>query len=267
MAPACAPTQSNNWDCEVPTASWPPHDVSNPEIYLNSAYWPAEERPDIEMYAIQRYGYNYKNCIADLPHYCFLVDARAVGYPVTHKPAVGDLWLAPGECLIWGDQTGVSEPTSCSDRDTDWYVGYVEQVFPDGSFLQSWGGSDTPADSGLALTLFSGAMDPDTDFIGLRPRGTPLPGTSRTPSGKSPQLTSTLGHVGRRVSVSVHTTSGAEGSLTFSAQSGAATLTRAIHLGRSYFTASRAGVWRVRVLFSGRDGWRSQAVTRSLRIE
>lgn len=53
------------------------------------------------MYAMQRYGHGYKNCSSHLPHYCFLVDAEATGYPVGHKPHVGDLWLAPCDDLKW----------------------------------------------------------------------------------------------------------------------------------------------------------------------
>lgn len=167
--------------CDVPQSAWPPPDPGNPEWfqhlqnadgswdtyrtgYINSAYWPAEKRPDIEEYAIQKYGYNYKHCASYLPHYCFLVDAEAVGYPITHTPAVGDLWLAPGECLLWAYNEQESEGSSCDpNSNTDWYMGYVERVLPDGSFVQSWGGSTTPADSGLEVTLFSGAMDPYTD--------------------------------------------------------------------------------------------------------
>lgn len=183
--PSCAPDADNAYDCVVPDSSLPPQDGANPERYLDSAYWPAEKRPDIEMYAIQKYGYAYQNCAADLAHYCFLVDAQAVGYPVTHTPQVGDLWVAPGECLAWGG-SGAALPSGCTDSASDWYVGYVEQVFPDGSFIQSWGGSMTAADSGLGETWFSGAMDPYTDFIGLMPAGTPLPGSSTTTTTTTP---------------------------------------------------------------------------------
>lgn len=168
-APSCPLTADDFWNCDVPTAQWPPQDPSNLERYLNSAYWPGEERPDIEIYAIQRFGYAYENCSAKLPHYCFLTDAEAEGYPVTHTPQVGDLWLAPGECLAWGAGSPVGPNCTAAGEadDNDWYLGYVEQVNPDGSFIQSWGGSATPADSGLGESEFSGAMDPYTDFIGF----------------------------------------------------------------------------------------------------
>jgi hypothetical protein len=171
----------NYYQCNVPNSSLPPVDALNPEFYLNSAYWPAEKRPDIETYAILKYGYDYHNCSDKLPHYCFLLDAQAVGYPVTHIPKVGDLWLAPGECLGWGG-SGATLLPGCTDTANDWYMGYVEKVFADGSFIQSGGGSDSLPDSGLSETWFSGAMDPYTSFIGLMPPGIRKPGGS----GSSP---------------------------------------------------------------------------------
>jgi hypothetical protein len=174
--PACPLSSSDDWVCYPDSSIWPPVDSNNPETYLNSAYWPAEKRPDIEIYAIQKYGYYYENCLDNLPHYCFLVDAEAVGYPVTHTPAVGDLWVAPGECMSWEDLGGaVDNPAQCSDSDTDWFMGYVDQVFPDGSFTESGGGSDTQADSGLQIAMMSSGMDQYTDFIGLLPEGSPKP--------------------------------------------------------------------------------------------
>lgn len=164
--PMCTLSATDYDQCTVQPSAQPPRDPNNPERYLNSAYWPAEKRPDIEMYAIQRYGYDYKNCSARLPHYCFLVDAIAVGYPVTHTPRVGDLWLAPCNRMTWDDG---ATPSCGANPNDEWYLGYVERVFPDGSFIQSWGGSDTAADTGLAETWFSGSMDRYTDFIGLMP--------------------------------------------------------------------------------------------------
>jgi hypothetical protein len=157
--------------CTIPVASQPPQDPNNPERYLNSAYWPAEERPDIEMYAIQRYGYSYKHCSSWLPHYCFLVDAEAVGYPVSHHPLVGNLWLAPCTALKWVNGGTAS---GCGTS-PEWFLGYVQKVFPDGSFIESWGGSDTPADTGLFLSWFAGSMDAQTEFIHLMPPGSRRP--------------------------------------------------------------------------------------------
>jgi hypothetical protein len=167
--PACQLTAADNYYCQVSTSSQPPQDSSNPERYLNSAYWPAEKRPDIETYAINSYGYGYQNCRDKLPHYCFLLDAEAEGYPVTHTPQVGDLWLAPGECSAYGP--GAAVASNCSDDANDWYLGYVEQVFPDGSFIQSGGGAVAATDSGISEAWFSGAMDPYTEFIGFFPAG------------------------------------------------------------------------------------------------
>jgi hypothetical protein len=166
--PSCPLDSNDQFACSPDPL--PPADSNNPERYLNSAYWPAEKRPDIEMYAIQVYGYSYQNCSAKLPHYCFLTDALAAGYPVSHTPQVGDLWLAPGECLAWGGP-GAPLPTGCTDDANDWYMGYVDAVNSDGSFIQSWGGSTDASDSGLGETWFSGAMNPYTDFIGLMPEG------------------------------------------------------------------------------------------------
>ena len=60
---------------------------------------------------------------------------------------------------------------------------------PDGAVLQSWGGSDTPADSGLGESWFFGAMDPYTDFIGLMPPVRRLDRSSATVSASTPGLT------------------------------------------------------------------------------
>jgi hypothetical protein len=165
--PACPTTSQNFYQCGVSTSALPPQDANNPERYINSAYWPAEKRPDIEMYAVMQYGYEYKDCSALLPHYCFLLDAEAVGYPVSHTPQAGDLWLAPCDDLVW---MGEGDASGCGGSE-GWYLGYVEEVLPDGSFIQSWGGSDTPEDTGLALSWMAASMDINTDFIGLMPPG------------------------------------------------------------------------------------------------
>lgn len=173
QTPACPVTETIS-TCEVPASLSPPPDPSNPEYYLNSAYWPAEKRPDIEMYAIQSYGYNYQNCSAFLPHYCFLVDAEAVGYPVSHTPEVGDLWLAPCEDLEWGGGSHTLHAKDCGSRglSSEWFMGYVDQVFPDGSFIDSGGGGhEIGTDSGLTLSWRPGSMDPNTDFIGFMSSG------------------------------------------------------------------------------------------------
>lgn len=204
--PICPPA---SYDCEV--SALPPADVNNPERYINSAYWPAEKRPDIEMYAVMQYGYQYKDCSSLLPHYCFLLDAEAVGYPVSHTPQVGDLWLAPCDDLIWMGQQGGS---GCHGSE-GWYLGAVEEVLPDGSFIQSWGGSDTPEDTGLALTWMSGSMDMGADFIGFfSPGQFPHLAGSKCAfdicptSTEPPMLSRQVPHPGQEVSVSEGTWSG-----------------------------------------------------------
>ncbi len=84
----------------VPQDEWPPSDPNNPERYLNSAYWPAEERPDLEQYAIQDGGdgYGCPQAAAYLPHYCLLLGAQSAGYPITHTPQVGDIVEYPEGC-------------------------------------------------------------------------------------------------------------------------------------------------------------------------
>ena len=202
--PPCPPTSENNYDCELSASALPPPDVDNPELFLNSAYWPSEERPDIAVYAVGQYGYEYKGCSALLPHYCFLVDAEAVGYPVSHTPQVGDLWLAPCDDLVWMNEMS---PAACSGKE-GWYLGYVQEVFPEGSFIQSWGGSTTPADSGLAVSWMSGAMDMNTDFIGFFPPGQfphasgyPCDGGVCPANTLPPAFLSTPPHVGEKFSV------------------------------------------------------------------
>jgi hypothetical protein len=173
--PSCPLVSATFFQCEVPASALPPQDSNNTASYLNSGYWPSEKRPDIEVYAANWLPFSpNESCLEHLPHYCYLVDAERAGYPVTHTPEVGDLWFAPGACIGWGGPSGAPPSGDCA-ADQDWYMGYVEQVFPDGSFIQSWGGSSTPADSGLGVTWFSGAMDPDSDFVPPMPTGTPLP--------------------------------------------------------------------------------------------
>jgi hypothetical protein len=186
--PSCQPTLANSWYCEVPRKRWPPQDPFSPDAYLNSGYWPAEKRADLELYAGYRFPANYKNCEAHLSHYCYLIEAKAEGYPITHTPHVGDLFFVQGRCIGYGP--GATVKANCT-RDKDWYMGYVEKVHPDGSFIGSEGGSDTPADSGLAVMYFSGAMDRYTEFVHLFPAGE-KPKSGFTPTTTPPQLTATL---------------------------------------------------------------------------
>lgn len=185
--PACRPTQANGWWCVVPRRRWPPPDPFNHDDYMNSGSWPAEKRPDIELYAHSFYGW-HKNCLAHLTHYCFLVAAKVEGYPISHTPHVGDLWFIQGRCIAVGPRAPVR--ASCR-RDKDWYMGYVEKVHRDGSFIGTSGGSRTKADTGLTAIYFSGATDRYTEFVHLFPAGK-KPKTAFPPTTTQPQLTATL---------------------------------------------------------------------------
>lgn len=282
--PSCPLTPQNMYYCELAQSSLPPRDPFNNEAYLNSAYWPAEKRPDIKRYAIDRYGYSFKDCAAITPHLCFLVDAVEAGYPVDHTPDVGDLWLAPGPCLGWGGP-GASVFPGCGGNSGDvWYLGYVDQVFPDGSFIQSWGGSTTPEDSGLSLSWFSGEMAPHTSFIGLLPPGSAEPGgadeSNDDPTLRTPRIKVKLHGPfkrGHKMRISVSVTSG-EGKL----KAGLRVLGTAFKPGRTVklkkrivaknkyaFSAwpRKATRYALRVSFSGKsDVWDDKVIVRVLRV-
>lgn len=170
MTPTSCPVTRSVPFCSLSgtSSSLPPADSGSPERWLNSAYWPAEKRPDIEMYAIQRFGYSYQNCSdpSTWNHYCFLVDAEAAGYPVGHTPQVGDLFLA--RC---NDTVLVNGSQPDCPLGNIYYVGYVEQVSSDGSFIVTEGGSDDAADSGMGFYWFSAAMAANSSFIGFFPEG------------------------------------------------------------------------------------------------
>ena len=204
---SCPVTRSEPYcELDAPNSALPAADPDNPESYLNSAYWPAEERPDIEVYGVQQFGYNYHNCSDPSTgiHYCFLVDAEAGGYPVTQTPQVGDLFLAQCENFIMANG---ATATNCPLGTTYYYVGYVQQVFPDGSFIITAGGTG-PGDSGLAFEWLSGSMDPNSDFIGF------------FPPAQSPHLPSV------EVEVDLNSTSSDTGAGTISDTSGQTCTTR-----------------------------------------
>lgn len=186
--PACRPTPANGWWCVVPRKRWPPPDPFNHDGYLDSGSWPEEKRPDIALYAHFPIGWDYKNCLAHLTHYCYLVAAEAEGYPISHTPHVGDLWFIQGKCIAVGP--GAPVQASCT-RDKDWYMGYVDKVQPDGSFIGTSGGSRTSADQGLLTIYFSGATDRYTKFVHLFPAGKE-PKSAFPPATAEPQLTATL---------------------------------------------------------------------------
>ena len=280
MTPSCPPTADNNFQCNVPPSSLPPPDPHNIERFLNSAYWPAEKRPDIAVYAVQKYGYDFQNCTAYLPHYCFLVDAQAVGYPIDHAPRVGDLWLAPGRCLAWGPESSVS-PECANDH--QWYLGYVEQVFPDGSFIQSWGGSTTPEDSGLSLTWFSASMNPYTSFIHLMPPGTPEPGGENTTSVQKPQYKIySVKRRGRALTVKIKVTTG-EGKIKLSASRSKTTAERRSgkkvklyakgkrtkttgNVQTFKLTVPNRGKWKLKASFNASGNWADRVVKKTVKV-
>lgn len=170
--PSSCPVTTSNPVCFLSgTASTlPPPDSGNIERYLNSAYWPAEKRPDIDVYGIQQYGYYYDNCSdpSTWAHYCFLVDAEAAGYPVSHDPQVGDLVVARCDALTYpGGVTSDCGPPFGNI----YFVGYVEQVFSDGSFVETEGGSTDATDSGLGFYLNAATTDANAAFVGFLPPG------------------------------------------------------------------------------------------------
>lgn len=110
---------------QTPVCTWsaePPYDRGNPEgrppyytpsdYFTNCAYWAAEKRPDIELSAIQKYGYRAGEGAAS-----WYPDAVKAGYPVDHAPQVGDI-------AVWVPPYGH-------------HVAYVEQVLDDGSIVVS----------------------------------------------------------------------------------------------------------------------------------
>ena len=173
--PACQLDQANSYTCyPAISGSAQPADPFNPEAYVNSAYWPAEQRPDIEHYAMNRYGYDYENCAKNTVHYCFYVDSKKVGYPISHVAKAGDLAVFPGNCAPSGPTTAVS--SNCvAQSDSYWYVMYVQRVLKGGAYVGSGGGaadSDNVnnIDSGVIEQLVSEHSDKYTYFIGLMPK-------------------------------------------------------------------------------------------------
>ena len=202
--PTC-PVAVGNPYCSVPLLAAPPPDPGNSEWllrarnadgtwdqnatgYVNSAYWPSEKRPDIQNYALPAAA---KDCASRMWHYCYLSGAEAVGYPLGHTPVVGDLAVYPGECdaPVWNADLTEDSPGQDCDPSTnmDWYAEYVEQVNPDGTWVGSDAGLcipacqygaddlDTAYDSGIVIALHAPSMDPDVEFIGLMPAGSPKP--------------------------------------------------------------------------------------------
>jgi hypothetical protein len=173
--PSCTLDQTNDYICLPPiSGTSQPADPYSPEAYVNSAYWPAEQRPDIERYAMNRYGYDYENCARYTVHYCFYVDAKKVGYPISHEPKAGDLAVFPEACAARGPSTAVS--SNCvADSGSYWYVMYVQRVLAGGAYIGSGGGASDSSnvnniDSGIVEEEVSENSDRYTYFIGLMPK-------------------------------------------------------------------------------------------------
>lgn len=175
--PSCRLDSGDSYTCLLPlNGSGPAADPDNPEFYANSAYWPAEQRPDIEVYAMNRYGYFCDGSAQHSVHYCFYVDAKKVGYPISHTPQVGDLAVYPTGCAPTGPNT--APPANCDGgADSSWYAEYVQRVLPNGAFVGSGGGaadyyssSYNSIDSGVIEQEISAKADPYAYFIGLMPK-------------------------------------------------------------------------------------------------
>ncbi|MGH2864576.1 MAG: CHAP domain-containing protein [Solirubrobacteraceae bacterium] len=170
-AAVCQPALSQ------PSCVWsslPPKDPNNVETYLNCAYYAAERRPDIETYAVQVYGYPDAQDGA----WDWEPDAVKAGYPVSHTPAVGDIFVSPpGAEYVWVNGSTAVNP--------DGHVGYVEQVLPDGSFITSEGGAG-PDDSGGVNNWYAASFAQTVYFIGFKPNHT-----------RPPVMDPTLGRVQR----------------------------------------------------------------------
>ena len=149
---------------QAPVCTWssePPYDSGNPEgappyytpsnYFTNCAYWAAEKRPDIEALAIQKYGYPAGEGAA-----AWRPDAVTAGYPVDHKPKVGDV-------AVWVPPFGH-------------HVAYVEQVLADGSIVVSEMDLLTSSGPTGATELLSPKLVADLWFIHLKPPPAPRHG-------------------------------------------------------------------------------------------
>jgi hypothetical protein len=299
--PSCPVSRTERY-CEVPESDWPPPDpgslewgerTKNPDGswdtfrtgYINSAYWPAEKRPDIETYGIERFGYEFEKpegCSSKLPHYCFLTAAQKLGYPIDHHPEVGALWLATGECMEAASEfpeylpEGPASGTACT-RDNQWYIGYVEQVLPGGAFVISWGGSTTAADTGLELVYMFPTLAPVSEFIHLMPPGTPRPSGSpeedESPARRSlsPNLRLSARAVRGRLFIGVHLAPKARGKIAVRLHEGKKTRLLRLHgrgVARKASLSPGPGRYLIVAKFhpSPKSGWRSQKVRRIIWI-
>lgn len=175
-----------------PVCAWSPEpapDPDNPEnpalvpgstalYYENCAYWVAEKRPDIEIYAASVYGFG------DLPSggWDYLPDATKAGYPISNVPAVGDVavWM-PNQAIALAD--GATTFTGSSGG----HVSYVESVGSDGTVTLSETGSNGAGDT----ILVAGSTADQLHYIGFGRPNAPAPTRTSAPI-PTPTPTSTL---------------------------------------------------------------------------
>lgn len=96
--------------------------------------------------------------------------------------------------------------------------------------------------------------------------GTTGSGGAKSAPGQPPRLAVRLTRAGHRVRVTVTLARRAAGTLRLSARHGKRTARVVLRHGRYTFTASAGGRWTVTVSFTGRAGWRSQKITRTISV-
>jgi surface antigen len=110
--------------------------------YYNCAYWAAEKRPDIWVNAVIPYGYSKAHPGA----WRIRPDAKKAGYPINHRPKVGDLAVWGRSASMGTAAGGVTYTASAGG-----HVSYVEKVFKHGRVsISSMGVS---SDGGETSTL------------------------------------------------------------------------------------------------------------------
>ena len=113
-------------------------------IYGNCAYWAAEKRPDVWVYAVWRYGYQ----VAPGGAWNIELDAQRAAYPIDHSPRSGDLAVWPPNARM-----GVEEPGGRLTASPGGHVAYVERVKPGGTIVISEMGSGRAAAGAGGMTL------------------------------------------------------------------------------------------------------------------
>lgn len=107
------------------TSSWEYWGPAN--YWQNCAYWATVKRPDVELYAVRRYGYTQ----APGGAWNWEPDAVRAGYAVDHTPEAGDIMVWPDNAATELVNGGVQTASPGG------HVEYVEQVLPDGSIISS----------------------------------------------------------------------------------------------------------------------------------